>query len=121
MNSKRSVVLAYSGGLDTSVSIKWIQEKYDMEVITLTANLGGLEDMEAIKAKALKTGAKKAITIDARQLLIDYFIMPALKAGALYEKVYPLATALGRPLIAKLLADVAKDDGADAVAHGSTG
>lgn len=121
MKSRESVVLAYSGGLDTSVSIKWIQEKYNMDVITVTANLGGLEDMEGIKEKALKTGAKKAITIDARETFINYFIIPALKAGALYEDVYPLATALGRPLIAKLLADVAIEEGADAVAHGSTG
>ncbi|MGR3318918.1 MAG: argininosuccinate synthase, partial [Candidatus Anammoxibacter sp.] len=111
----------YSGGLDTSVAIKWIQEKYDMDVITLTANLGGVDDLDAIKEKALKTGAIKAISIDARDVFVDYFILPALQAGALYERVYPLATALGRPLIAKLLADVAINEGADAVAHGSTG
>ena len=121
MEKRKSVVLAYSGGLDTSVAIKWIQEKYDMDVITLTANLGGVDDLDAIKEKALKTGAKKAIAIDARKVFIDYFILPALQAGALYEQVYPLATALGRPLIAKLLADVAINEGADAVAHGSTG
>ena len=121
MENKNCVVLAYSGGLDTSVAIKWIQEKYNMEVITLTANLGGVDDLDAIKEKALKTGAKKAIAIDARQTFIDYFILPALQAGALYEQVYPLATALGRPLIAKLLADVAINEGAGAVAHGSTG
>ncbi|MGR3220631.1 MAG: argininosuccinate synthase [Candidatus Anammoxibacter sp.] len=121
MKKKNSVVLAYSGGLDTSVAIKWIQEKYNMDVITLTVNLGGVDDLDAIKEKALKTGAIKAIAIDARKVFIDYFILPALQAGALYERVYPLATALGRPLIAKLLADVAVNEGADAVAHGSTG
>ncbi len=121
MENKNCVVLAYSGGLDTSVAIKWIQEKYNMEVITLTANLGGVDDLDAIKEKALKTGAKKAIAIDARQTFIDYFILPALQAGALYEQVYPMATALGRPLIGKLLADVAIKEGAGAVAHGSTG
>ncbi len=121
MSKKKTVVLAYSGGLDTSVAIKWIQEKYDMDVITLTANLGGVDDFTAIKEKALKTGAKKAVAIDAREQFVEYFIFPALRAGALYENVYPLATALGRPLIAKLLADVAVKEGADAVAHGSTG
>ena len=121
MKNRNSVVLAYSGGLDTSVAIKWIQEKYDMDIITLTVNLGGVDNLDAIKEKALKTGAKKAIAIDARKLFIDYFIFPALQAEALYEGVYPLATALGRPLIAKLLADVAIKEGANAVAHGSTG
>lgn len=121
MNRKKTAVLAYSGGLDTSVAIKWIQEKYNMDVITLTVNLGGVDDLESIKQKALKTGAKKAFTVDARDTFVKYFIMPALQAGALYERVYPLATALGRPLIAKLLADVAIEEGADAVSHGSTG
>lgn len=121
MKNRNSVVLAYSGGLDTSVAIKWIQEKYDMDIITLTVNLGGVDNLDAIKEKALKTGAKKAIAIDARKHFVDYFIFPALQAEALYEGVYPLATALGRPLIAKLLADVAIKEGADAVAHGSTG
>lgn len=121
MKNREQVVLAYSGGLDTSVSIKWIQEKYNMDVITLTANLGGVDDLDAIKEKALKTGARKAITVDAQKIFIDYFILPALQAGALYEGIYPLATALGRPLIAKLLADVAINEGAEAIAHGSTG
>ena len=115
------VVLAYSGGLDTSVSIKWIPEKYGLDVITLTVDVGNERDMEAIQAKALKVGAKKALVVDAKEPFVQYFIWPALQAGAKYEGVYPLATALARPLIAKLLVDVARSEGAPYVAHGSTG
>ena len=115
------MVLAYSGGLDTSVAIKWIPEKYNMDVVTVTIDLGAVKDLDAIREKALKTGAKKAIVIDAKDTFVKYFIFPALQSGALYEGVYPLATALGRPLIAKLLADVAHEEKADAVAHGCTG
>lgn len=118
---RKKVVLAYSGGLDTSVAIKWIPEKYHMDVITVTIDLGAVKDLDAIREKALKIGAKKAIVIDAKDTFVKYFIFPALQAGALYEGVYPLATALGRPLIAKLLADVALEEKADAVAHGCTG
>lgn len=118
---REKVVLAYSGGLDTSVAIKWIPEKYNMDVVTVTIDLGAVKDLEGIRQKALKIGAKKAIVIDAKDIFVKYFIFPALQAGALYEGVYPLATALGRPLIAKLLADVAHEEKADAVAHGCTG
>ncbi|HHT9104815.1 MAG TPA: argininosuccinate synthase [Candidatus Wujingus californicus] len=118
---KGKVVLAYSGGLDTSVAIKWIPEKYNMDVITVTIDLGAVKDLEGIRQKALGIGAKKAIVVDAKETFVKYFIYPALQAGALYEGVYPLATALGRPLIAKLLADVAHEEKADAVAHGCTG
>ncbi len=118
---REKVVLAYSGGLDTSVAIKWIPEKYNMDVVTVTIDLGAVKDLEGIRQKALKIGAKKAIVIDAMDTFVKYFIFPALQAGALYEGVYPLATALGRPLIAKLLADVAHEEKADAVAHGCTG
>ncbi|MFO0795627.1 MAG: argininosuccinate synthase [Candidatus Brocadiaceae bacterium] len=118
---KKTVILAYSGGLDTSVAIKWIPEKYNMDVVTVTIDLGAVKDLEGIRQKALKIGAKKAIVIDAKETFVKYFIFPALQAGALYEGVYPLATALGRPLIAKLLADVAQEEKADAVAHGCTG
>ncbi len=117
----KKVVLAYSGGLDTSVAIKWLQEKYDMEVITLTVDLGEKKDLSAVREKALKLGVKKTHVIDARESFVKYFIFPALQAGAMYEGVYPLATALGRPLIAKLLAEVAEEEGAAAVAHGCTG
>jgi argininosuccinate synthase len=122
MSDKREkVVLAYSGGLDTSVAIKWIPEKYNMDVITVTIDLGAVKDLEGIRQKALEIGAKKSIVVDAKETFVKYFIYPALQAGALYEGVYPLATALGRPLIAKLLADVAHEEKADAVAHGCTG
>src|ERR1044072_6000507 len=115
------VVLAYSGGLDTSVLIPWLKEEYGMDVVTLTANLGGEPDLEAIRQKALKTGASQAFVEDARDIFVRFFCWPALQAGAMYENVYPLATALARPLIAKLLVDVAHKVGATAVAHGCTG
>jgi len=115
------VVLAYSGGLDTSVMVPWIGEKYNMDVITFTVDLGQGEDIQKIKDKALKTGAVDAVAMDARNLFVDCFVWPALMAGALYEGKYPLATALGRPLIAKLMCEVAKEKGAKAVAHGCTG
>lgn len=115
------VILAYSGGLDTSVMVKWIQEKYDLDVVAFTVDLGQGEDIEAIRAKALRTGAVDAIALDARNLFVDYFVFPALMAGAIYEGKYPLATALGRPLIAKLMVDSAREQNARAVAHGCTG
>jgi argininosuccinate synthase len=115
------VVLAYSGGLDTSVAIKWIKDKYSMEVITLTVDIGNVADLEAIRQKALKLGAIKAFVIDAREPFVNSFVFPALKANAIYEGQYPLATALGRPLIAQLLVETAKKENALAVAHGCTG
>jgi argininosuccinate synthase len=115
------LVLAYSGGLDTSVAIKWLAEKYNMDVIALTIDIGGVKDLPAIKQKALKVGAVKALTLDARKLFVDEFIFPALRANAIYEGQYPLATALGRPLIAQLLVEVARKEGAVAISHGSTG
>ncbi len=115
------VVLAYSGGLDTSVSIKWLPEKYGLGVITLTVDVGNERDLKEIQAKALKIGATKALVVDAREVFVRYFVLPALQSGALYQGVYPLATALARPLIAKLLVDVAREEGAVAVAHGCTG
>src|SRR5689334_20707404 len=115
------VILAYSGGLDTSVMVPWIGEKYNLDVIAFTVDLGQGEDIEAIRKKALKTGAVDAVALDARNLFVDLFVFPALMAGAIYEGKYPLATALGRPLIAKLMVDVAREKGAKAVAHGCTG
>ncbi len=119
----KKVVLAFSGGLDTSVVVKWLQEHYGMEVVTLTVDLGGSspEELDKIKDKARRLGACKAIVIDAREVFVRYFILPALQVGAVYEGVYPLSTALGRPLIAKLLAEVAEEEGAETVAHGCTG
>jgi argininosuccinate synthase len=118
---REKVVLAYSGGLDTSVAVKWIQERYDLDVVCFTAELGQGEDLEPIKKKALETGAVEARALDARQIFVDYFVWPSLLAGGLYEGRYPLATALGRPLIAKLMIDAAREVGAVAVAHGCTG
>tara|TARA_B100000315_G_C14579737_1_gene589831 strand:- start:296 stop:1549 length:1254 start_codon:yes stop_codon:yes gene_type:complete len=115
------VVLAYSGGLDTSVAIKWLKEQYDMDVITLTINIGNESDFSTVLDKALKIGAIKALVKDAKELFVNHFVLPALKADALYEERYPLATALSRPLIAKLLVDIAREEGAQAVAHGCTG
>ncbi len=120
-NNRKKVVLAYSGGLDTSVAIKWIHEKYDMDVIALTIDLGTDKDLKPVIDKAIKTGAIKSMIIDAKEAFVNYYIFPAIQAGALYERKYPLATALGRPLIAKLLVDTAAAEGACAVAHGCTG
>lgn len=115
------VVLAYSGGLDTSVAVKWIKEKYGMDVITVTADVGAEKDLEAARKKALKMGAVKAVVVDAREAFVNEFVLPALQADAVYQGVYPLATALSRPLIARLLVEVARQEGATAVAHGCTG
>ena len=115
------LVLAYSGGLDTSVAIPWLKERYGVDVITLTADMGNVEDLEAIRQKALKTGAIAAEVRDARAQFLKDFVWPALQADALYEGTYPLATALGRPLIAAMLVEVARGYGATMVAHGCTG
>ena len=115
------VILAYSGGLDTSVAIRWLKETYGLDAITLTIDVGNERDIPAIAARALKIGAVKALTVDARREFLEYFVWPALQANAVYEGVYPLATALARPLIAKLLVDTARQEGAVAVAHGCTG
>ena len=116
-----SVVLAYSGGLDTSVAIRWIKEKYNLDVITLTIDVGNDRDLPAIAARAEQIGAIKTLVVDARADFVRYFVWPALQAGAIYENQYPLATALARPLIARLLVEVARAEGAVAVAHGCTG
>ncbi len=115
------VVLAYSGGLDTSVAIKWLQEKHNLDVVAFSVDVGNEPDFPAIRAKALKLGAVKALVSDARKAFVDEFIFPALEANAIYQGQYPLATALARPLIARLLVEVAQAEGATAVAHGCTG
>lgn len=115
------VVLAYSGGLDTSVAIKWLQEKYNLDVIAFSVDVGNEPDFPAIREKALHLGAIKALVKDARESFVKQYVFPALQADAAYEGQYPLATALARPLIAKLLVEVAKTEGASAVAHGCTG
>jgi argininosuccinate synthase len=119
--ARDKVILAYSGGLDTSVMVPWIGERYNLDVVAFTVDLGQGEDIERIRQKALRTGAVDAVALDARNLFVDCFVFPALMAGAVYEGKYPLATALGRPLIAKLMVDAARQHGAKAVAHGCTG
>ncbi len=114
-------VLAYSGGLDTSVAVKWIKEKYGYDVITFTVDIGNVANLAAIRQKALNVGAIDAVVADAREEFISDFVWPSLKADAIYEGEYSLATAIGRPLIAKLLVKVAHEKGAVAVAHGCTG
>jgi len=115
------VVLAYSGGLDTSVAIRWLKERYNLDVIAFNVDVGNERDFSAVRQKALDIGAVKALVEDARELFVQHFIFPALQADALYEGQYPLATALARPLMAKLLVDTAIKEGASAVAHGCTG
>ena len=116
------VVLAYSGGLDTSVGIGWLKDATGKEVVALAVDVGqGGEDMEAIRQRALDCGAVESVVVDAKDEFADDYIMPALKANALYQKRYPLVSALSRPVIAKHLAQTAKALGADSVAHGCTG
>jgi argininosuccinate synthase len=118
----RRVLLLYSGGLDTSVMLKWIQDEYRAEVVCLTVNLGQPgEDYEVIKDKALRIGAIDTHVVDAREEFARDFIAPAIKANALYGGGYPLFTALGRPLIAKLAVEYARRTGCDTIAHGCTG
>jgi argininosuccinate synthase len=118
--AKDKIVLAYSGGLDTSVAVPWLKEKYDADIVTLTIDLG-MVDLEAIRRRALAVGAAKALTLDGKEALVNDFLFSALQAGAIYEEQYPLATALGRPLIARYLVEAARAEGAYAIAHGCTG
>lgn len=121
MKKIKRIVLAYSGGLDTSVILHWLKEKYEAEVITFTADLGQGEKLKEIEAKAKKTGAKKTYLKDLKEEFAHEYVLPALKAGAIYEGKYPLATALARPLITKYLVEIAEKEGAEAIAHGCTG
>jgi argininosuccinate synthase len=118
---KDTIILAYSGGLDTSVLIKWLQEKYNVDIITFTMELGQQTDLKKVADKAHSLGAKKHYSIDATEEFVTKHVFPAIKANALYEEKYPLATALGRPLIAKKLVEIAEKEKATAVAHGCTG
>jgi argininosuccinate synthase len=116
------VLLLYSGGLDTSVMLKWIQDQYDAEVVALTVNLGQPgEDYDVVRGKALQLGAVDAFVVDAREEFARDYVVPAIKANAVYGLGYPLFTALGRPLIAKLAVEYARRSGCDTVAHGCTG
>ncbi|MGM0381763.1 MAG: argininosuccinate synthase [bacterium] len=115
------VVLAFSGGLDTSVIVRWLQENYDCEVIAFAADLGQGEELEPLKERAEVAGASDLVIKDLREEFAEEYVLKGLKAQAIYENGYPLATALGRPLISKYLVEVAEQYDADAVAHGSTG
>jgi argininosuccinate synthase len=116
-----TVVLAYSGGLDTSVAVPWLRETRGCEVVTLTVDVGGGAASDEVLARALAGGAREALAVDAREAFVTEFVWPTLQAGARYQGVYPLATAVARPLIARLLVEVAHQAGATSVAHGCTG
>ncbi len=118
--NRDKVVLAYSGGLDTSVAIHWLQEQYDVDVIAIAINVGQPPSKDDIVARALRNGAIKADFIDATEEFVDDYIWPSLKANALYQDIYPLSTSIARPLIAKKLVEVAKKEGAKYIAHGCT-
>src|SRR5438067_11127142 len=116
------VLLLYSGGLDTSVMLKWIQDEYEAEVVALTVNLGQPgEDFDVVRGKALDLGALECYVVDAREEFAHNYVLRAIKANALYGGGYPLFTALGRPLIAKLAVEAARETGCDTIAHGCTG
>ena len=117
----KKIVLAYSGGLDTSIILKWLKEEYDAEVIAFTANVGQYEELDGLEEKALKTGASKFYVRDLTEEFTHDFIFPAIRANAIYEGQYLLGTALARPVIAKHMVEIARAEGADAVAHGCTG
>ncbi len=118
---KEKVILAYSGGLDTSVIIPWLKENYNLDVIAVCCDAGQQEDFEAIKEKAINTGAEKCYVVDMKKDFIEDFIWPTLKAGAVYENSYLLGTSMARPLMAKSLVDIAKKEGAFYICHGCTG
>jgi argininosuccinate synthase len=117
----KKVILAYSGGLDTSIIIPWLKENYDCEVIAVAGDVGQGKELEPLHEKALKTGASKLYIEDLKEELVEEFIFPCLKANALYENKYLLGTAFARPLIGKRLVEIAKKEGADAIVHGCTG
>lgn len=117
----KKIVLAYSGGLDTSVAIEWLKETYDAEIIAFCADLGQGEDLNTIKEKALKAGASKVYIEDLREEFVSEYIFPMLRANAVYEGSYLLGTSIARPLIAKKQIEIAEKEGADAVSHGATG
>src|SRR5574344_478124 len=121
-DSKKKVVLAYSGGLDTSVIIPWLKETYNVEVIAFAADLGqGDCDAKALTKKALATGASKCYVLDLRKEFLEDYVWPTVRAGAKYEGTYLLGTSFARPLIAKHQVLIAQKEGADAVSHGATG
>ena len=119
--SKKKVVLAYSGGLDTSIIIPWLKENYDYEVIAMAADVGQGEELAPLEKKAIETGASKIYIEDLRKEFVEDFIFPTLKAGAIYEGKYLLGTSFARPVIAKRLVEIAEKEGAEAISHGATG
>ena len=119
--AKEKVVLAYSGGLDTSIIIPWLKENYDYEVIAVAADVGQGEELEPLREKAIRTGASKIYIEDLKHDFVTNYIFPTLKAGAIYEGDYLLGTSFARPCIAKRLVEIAEQEGAVAIAHGCTG
>lgn len=119
--AKDKIVLAYSGGLDTSIILNWLKETYDAEIITFTADIGQKEELDGLEAKALATGASKVYIDDLREEFAKDFIYPMFQSGALYEGQYLLGTSIARPLIAKRMVEIARKEGAIAIAHGATG
>ena len=119
--SVRKIVVAYSGGLDTSVIITWLKQEYGAEVIAFTADIGQGEELGPLREKAIKTGASKIFIDDLREEFVRDFVFPMLRANAVYEGRYLLGTSIARPLIAKRQIEIAVKEGADAVSHGATG
>ena len=119
--SKNKIVVAYSGGLDTSVMVKWLKDNYDAEIITFTGNLGQTKELVGLEEKAINSGASKVYIEDLTKEFLEEYAFPALRAGAMYEEAYPMACSLGRPLLAKTLVKIARKEGANMVAHGCTG
>ena len=121
MKDIKKVVLAYSGGLDTSIILKWLQEIYDCEVVTFTADLGQGEELEPARSKAQSMDVKEIYIEDLREEFVSEYVFPMFRANAIYEGEYLLGTSIARPLIAKRLVEIAEETGADAISHGATG
>jgi argininosuccinate synthase len=117
----RTIALAYSGGLDTSIIVPWLKERYDARVICVAADIGQGEELEGVRAKAIASGADECYVEDLRQEFVEDFVWPTLRAGAVYGRKYLLGTSMGRPLIARRQVEIARQVGADALAHGCTG
>ena len=121
MSDINKVVLAYSGGLDTSVIAKWLQTTYHCEVVTFTADIGQGEEVEPARAKAMAMGIEEIYIEDLREEFVSEYVFPMFRANAIYEGEYLLGTSIARPLIAKRLVEIARETGADAISHGATG
>jgi Argininosuccinate synthase len=121
MSAIKKIVLSYSGGLDTTAILKWLQQTYECEVVTFTADLGDGDDYSHVREKALETGAVDAYVDDVREEFVRDFVYPMFRCNTIYEGVYLLGTSIARPLITKRLVEIAEETGADAIAHGATG